>query len=216
MATVAGAAQPFPPGAPQKIPPPLGLPRHSVRATLALFLCGTLWYLTLTGGAIPIILWESVLLVVAFYFGVRSTAPTSAVPVATAGSVVDHAHVPQPLYLPRGAVRFVLLAGFFGIVGWEWFNHGRLPDQIILILQVLTSYVSGYILSSILIWRARRGGGPIRAVTWLRHLIAIGSLAIVATMCGSFVFGPPTWLPNIPENFLAWTVAFYFGSRLAP
>ncbi len=96
MAALAGASPVLPSPAPQKIPPPLGLPRHSVRATLALFLCGTLWYLTLTGEEIPNILWESVLLVVAFYFGVRSTAPTSAVPVATAGSVVDHAHVPQP------------------------------------------------------------------------------------------------------------------------
>jgi len=216
MTTAAGGHLPDVPEAPQKIPPPLGLPRHSVRATLALFLCGTLWYLTLNERPIPDILWESVLLVIAFYFGLRSTAPVSTVPVATGGSAVDRARVPQPLYLPRGSVRFVLLAGFFGLVGWEWFRRGSLPGQIILIMQVLTSYVSGYVFSSILIRRARRGGGPVRAVTWLRHLLAAGSVGIVGAMCASFVFGQPSWMPNIPENFLAWTVAFYFGSRLAP
>src|SRR2546426_610628 len=124
------------PPAPEPLPQPLGLPRHSVRATLALLLCGTLWYLALTERKIPDILWESGLLVVAFYFGVRSTAP--AAPVATAATTADHVGGPQPLYLPRGSIRTVLL------------------------------------------------------------------------------LGTPAWMPNIPENFLAWTVAFYFGSRLSP
>ncbi|HYS70891.1 MAG TPA: hypothetical protein VEM95_00545 [Thermoplasmata archaeon] len=202
------------PPAPEPLPQPLGLPRHSVRATLALLLCGTLWYLALTERKIPDILWESGLLVVAFYFGVRSTAP--AAPVATAATTADHVGGPQPLYLPRGSIRTVLLLGFFGIVAFDWYKGRTLPDTMILILQVLTSYVAGFVLSSILIWRARRGAKPIRLVATLRHLIAIGSLGIVAAMCGTFVLGTPTWMPNIPENFLAWTVAFYFGSRLSP
>src|SRR3972149_3150070 len=67
------------------IPPPLGLPTGSIRAVLALIMCGSIWYLALNGLAIPDILVESVLLVIGFYFGVRQgTAPAMQAAAAAA------------------------------------------------------------------------------------------------------------------------------------
>ena len=200
----------------RQLPQPLGLPRHSVRAILALLLCGSLWYLAIKEQPAPDILWESVLLVVAFYFGVRSTAPIATIPLATAGGAVDHARAPQPLFLPRGSVRTVLLLGFFGIVAFDWFKGRALPETMVLVLQVLTSYITGYVLSSFLIRRAQRGAKPIRGLTIFRHLLAVASLGVVGAVCGSILFGAPSWMPAIPDQVLAWTVAFYFGSRLSP
>lgn len=207
------------PSVPVQIPQPLGLPKGSVRATLALFLSATMWYMVIKGQQPPTILIESVLLVVAFYFGTRSMAPAAGASAAAPGpSPPPAAPGHEPLYLPRGSVRTVLLFGFFSVIVYVWFRGGTaaIPSSMILILQVLTSYLSGFILSTLTIWRARKGEKPIRAVAWLRHGVAAASLAIVAAVCGTIVLGQPAWMPHIPDNFLAWTVAFYFGSRLSP
>ena len=58
-----------------KTAPPLGLPSGSVRAILALLLCGSLWYEVLKGLPPATILVESSLLVVAFYFGLYKATP---------------------------------------------------------------------------------------------------------------------------------------------
>jgi len=79
-------AKPSVPPVQTPLKPPLGLPAGSVRATLAIILSGSLWYVILRGGDPPQILVDSALLVVAFYFGVRSTAPV--VPAARPVSVV--------------------------------------------------------------------------------------------------------------------------------
>ncbi|TLZ73597.1 MAG: hypothetical protein E6K10_00035, partial [Methanobacteriota archaeon] len=88
---------------PTPVRPPLALPVGSVRAILALVLCGSLWYLVLKDFSPLPVLVDSALLVVAFYFGVRSTAPPSAPVVPTS------VPVKQPLHLPRGTIRGILL-----------------------------------------------------------------------------------------------------------
>src|SRR3990172_3157799 len=83
------------PAAPAALRPPLGLPTGSVRAVLALILCATMWYLVYLGEAVPGLLASAVLLVVAFYFGVRSTA--SPLPAVAPGQAPG---VPPPPSLP--------------------------------------------------------------------------------------------------------------------
>lgn len=205
-------ATPAPPTPAAPIPQPLNLPKGSVRATLALLLCGTLWYLILNGRAAPELLVDSVILVVAFYFGVRGTAPIAPVPPPSPGATTAR----QPLYLPRGSVRVILLFGFFAVFVLAWSRGLAMDATMVLILQVLGAYLSGYAISSLALRRARRGQGPIRAVTLLRHLIAAAALLIVVFVCATIVFGSPAWLPALPDQVLAWTVAFYFGSRLNP
>ena len=188
-------------------PQPLGLPRGSVRAGLALILSGTLWYSILTDRPLSPLLVDAVVLVVAFYFGVRSSMPPAPVEPPTSTW--------QPLFLPRGVVRTFLLLGFVAVIGYTWYRTGRVGESLLLIGQVLGSYVSGYAVSAIVSRRLRSGRGPSAALAMVRHAIAAFSLGITGVMCWSLTFGQPA-LPVISQNLLAWTVAFYFGSRLTP
>ena len=113
---------------PTAIPPPLRLPVGSVRAVLALIVCGTLWYATLQGTTAPSILIDSALLVVAFYFGVRSTAPV--VPVQMASVTAKQRKVRQPLFLPHGSVRTVLALGFLGVMGYVAVRDHAIPQTL--------------------------------------------------------------------------------------
>ena len=215
---MATPAVPAPPVAPA-VPPPLGLPPGSVRAILALVMSGTLWYMVLQDRIVPEILVEAVLLVVGFYFGVRQGTAPALQPAATVPSPATTQSpatppVKPPLRLPRGSVRVILLLGFFGTIAYMW-NRGRgLPDAMILILQVLASYILGYMVSALVHRRRLAGLAANRVVVAFRNLNAVAVIGVTSYVCASFAVG---WAPLFPEytsNLLAWTVAYYFGSRL--
>ena len=187
---------------------PLGLPTGSVRAILALVLCGTQWYLILQGRAVPELLASAALLVVAFYFGVRSTAPVTGPAPA--------AKVRQPLFLPRGSVRFVLLGGFLAVIAYVWVLGRAVPQELALIFQVLLSYLIGFAFAALVYRRAQKGLAPSRTASAARSGIAVVALAVTGVVCSSIASGVPAFVPEDAEKFLTWTVAFYFGSRLSP
>ena len=189
-------------------PPPLGLPPGSVRAALALILCGRVWYLVVKERPVPTILAESALFVVAFYFVVRSTTR----PPAAAPSQI----VAQPLHLPRGAVRSILVLGFFGVIAVTWYLGRPVPQVLNFILQVLVSYLIGVAISAVVHRIRREGGAPSRAFVVFRNVNAVASLAVTSVICASILSGLPVSLPISTENFLAGTIAYYFGSRSSP
>lgn len=185
-----------------------------MRAILALALCGTLWYATIRETAIPTVLVDSALLVVAFYFGVRSTAPV--VPAQTSPlAPAKPATVRQPLFLPRGAVRTVLAFGFLAVMGYVAFRDGTIPETLLLVLQVIASYVVGYAFSVAILRRARAGKGLSRGTAVARNLISVAAIGITGGACWAIATGQFGLIPDYLSNGLAWIVAFYFGSRLA-
>ena len=168
-----------------------------------------MWYLIFRGEVAPPILVESALLVVAFYFGVRSSAPI--VPVQE-GAV----KVRQPLYVPRGVVRGILAAGFLGVIGYVFYRDGAIPQALLLVFQVVVSYLVGFAVSTVILRRARAGKGFGRLAAAARNVISVAVIGITAGVCAAIVIGRPELIPSYFENGLAWTIAFYFGSRLAP
>jgi hypothetical protein len=192
----------------QKPPQPLGLPAGSVRAIIALMLCGTLWFQVLRGEVIEDILVGSALLVVGFYFGVRSGMGPPIAPATAEGTR-------QPLFLPRGSIRFVLLLGFFGVIAYMWFRGRGIPEAFLLILEVLASYIIGYIASAIVARRQMAGKKPSRALAIFRNVNAVAAMLLVGYLCGTLIFSWPRFYPEYTKNALAWIVAYYFGSRLA-
>ena len=206
------AASP-PPTAPTPLKPPLGLPAGSVRATLALILSGTLWYMILKDLPPPPILIDSALLVVAFYFGVRSSAPVTTV---TSAPTPGAPKVRQPLFLPRGFVRSILAAGFLGVIAYVAYRDGAMPQALVLILQVIASYAVGYAFSRVLLWRARASKELGRGARAARNAVSVAAIGITAGVSWAIATGRFDLVPDYLQNGLAWTVAFYFGSRLSP
>lgn len=182
-----------------------------MRAILALTMCGTLWYLIFRAETPPVILLESALLVVAFYFGVRSSAPVVPVQEGTAADKVR-----QPLFLPRGAVRGILAGGFLGVIGYVFYRDRAIPEALLLVFQIILSYIVGYAASAAILRRARSGKGFGRGAAAARNFISVTAIAITAGVSGAIAIGRFDLVPDYFQNGLAWTTAFYFGSRLAP
>ena len=95
---------------------PLGLPRGSVRAIIMILLAIATWYLMLTGERVPNYLLNLLIIVVGYYFAIRTTFKG----VGSLGS--EKIEIEQdPLYLPKGFIRVFIILGFLvsGLYLWR-------------------------------------------------------------------------------------------------
>jgi hypothetical protein len=215
----------LPPSSAPELPPrrhALGLPAGSIRALLALGVLGLLWLLALRplqgepGAPYEIKLPTAfmdlqilMVLILANFFAAHGH---------TIRTVNDRR---SPLGLPRGSVRFVLLAGYLGLAVFLYHKqpHFEYPSTsaIVLLLILISGFFLGHVLTGMV--RAVSGGflpfwfQDIEA--WIA-LLSIGSLGVLLMI---LLFINPTLPlegqidPHIVEAVLAALVGFYFGAR---
>jgi hypothetical protein len=206
-------------------PPPrhaLGLPAGSVRAMLALSVLGLLWLLALQPmpgkgqplGQIelPTVFMDLqilMVLILAHFFA------------AHGHSIRTHAEQRSPLGLPRGSVRFLLLAGYLALAVYLYRTQPKFeyPSQSALIL--LLVLISGFFLGHLLTAAVRVMSGGVLPY-WFQDVEAW--VALLAIICMAILFivllfiNPSLSLEqkiDLPfvEAILAALVGFYFGAR---
>jgi hypothetical protein len=210
----------------------LGLPGGSVRAILAVAVCGAIWvWLWLRPAReVPRYLQDLMFIIMGHYFASRARSGGAAVAGASPEEVG-----PPPLFLPRGTIRLLLVAGFLTVTGLLIY-HQRLwltdpavgkprlnPAGVTLLLAI--GFLVGVVLGRVRQWWAnRRKGRPLPRV--VEDVRAVVSLAAAAALL-LIVFG--LWSPEKGsativevkrffanshiEEVLAALVGFYFGSR---
>ncbi|MBL8796451.1 MAG: hypothetical protein JNM56_21305 [Planctomycetia bacterium] len=201
---------------------PLGLPAGSVRALLILMVLGTIITLLLMpkerNVTVPIHLYYLLFLMTGAYFSTRSR-PAGSTPSSEA----------SPLYLPRGTVRIVIIAGFFGVMGfafvrdpWGFLDRPLLSDRdrqatLVLPLVMMGTYLLGIITSSA---AQKFLAGPLGVPAWYQDVTAwVSVLAVFGlgadTILQLVVFPTLASPPQLPPMQLALSsiIAFYFGLR---
>lgn len=206
-------------------PPPrhaLGLPAGSVRALLALSVLGLLWLLALRplpgeGVALGAVQLPTVfmdlqilmVLILAHFFG------------AHGHSIRADAAQRSPLGLPRGSVRFLLLAGYLGLAVYLYRAQPKFeyPSSSALIL--LLVLVSGFFLGHVLTGTVRLMSGGVlpfwfqdfEAWVALLAILCLGVLLIVLMFINPSLSLGQEINPPVLEAILAALVGFYFGAR---
>jgi hypothetical protein len=204
---------------------PLGLPAGSVRALLAFMVFIIIWAMLLmpeeTGKdiRIPLYLYYLMFLILGSYFAARSQAPTPP------GVRVHH-----PLFLPRGSLRFLMIAGFAAAMGWGYYHNPEsfekrlLPavslEDVTLPLVLLSGFFLGVVVGRL---ANTFLADPLTGLpAWFQDILAwislIAVLCLVAEFLIHLVINPhvtPERQVNLPhwEGFLAALVSFYFGIR---
>jgi hypothetical protein len=127
----------------------------------------------------------------------------------------------SPLGLPRGSVRFILLAGYLGLAYYLWHNQLTFdyPLQSNILIQaalLLTAYFVGH-FSTVLV-RGTTGAIPaafqdIQAWVALLAIIVLGILVVIQVMINPGLSLGEQIEPTTVEGILAALVGFYFGAR---
>jgi hypothetical protein len=196
-----------------------GLPPGSVRALLAILIFATTWALLVfrPTGEVPDYLRDLLFIIMGHYFATRRRTDRGDDPG------------PPPLYLPRGSVRLVLVAGSMAVAA-ILYRRGQLtavdknPGVITLLL--VGGFLLGVSLSSVLAWWRERGHQSHRIVEDLRALISLAAGVLLAALVWNRLFPllPSERIDAIfgqwihlgrygPEHILAAVVGFYFGSK---
>jgi DNA-directed RNA polymerase subunit RPC12/RpoP len=178
---------------------PLGLPKGSVRALVALLMTGACAVLVVRGHDVPGSLASLLLTIIAFYFGFRSEAATLSDRVYDPSARREH-----PLYLPAGAIRTLLILACL-CAALSLLYRGRMvtvPVHLELFV-ILAGLIAGRYFSRIV-----RGGGA-----GLAHAKAALAVAMAAGL--AWLFGTETYLSLSPHvvMLLCAAISFYYGSR---
>src|SRR5215469_8333716 len=144
----------------------LGLPSGSIRALLAILIFGTIWALLLVqpGAEVPDYLRDLLFIILGHYFAVRHRASEDPEPG------------PPPLFLPRGSVRFLLIAGS-AAVAVLLFRRGHLipldrnPGVVTLLL--VGGFLLGVAMNAAMSWWRNRGHRTPRVVEDARALLSL-------------------------------------------
>jgi hypothetical protein len=197
----------------------LGLPAGSVRAVLAVLIFGTTWGLLVVrpNQEVPDFIRDLLFIIMGHYFAVRRRS----------GPAEDPG--PPPLYLPRGSVRLLLVAGS-AAVAVLLFQRGRLtalddnPGVVTLLL--IGGFLAGVAINTLATWWNERGHHTPRIVEDLRALISMAAAGLLVILVWNHVvvLFPTDSVDALlssrvhfgrlgVEHVLAAVVGFYFGSR---
>ena len=145
-----------------------------------------------------------------YYFGARAQRPAADQLAAAADR---EANDQDPLYLPRGAIRLLIVVGF-AAVAWKLHATRRLllpdgsPDPI---LVLVATFLAGAILKGVASWVGHHVSVGLREAAG--HLAAAATLLVIAGHCGLEAAGElPAAPPWVTTTFLA-VVGFYLGKR---
>ncbi len=197
----------------------LGLPSGSIRALLAILIFATTWGLLFLRPSreVPDYLRDLLFIIMGHYFASRHRSDQGDEPG------------PPPLYLPRGSVRLILIAGSVA-VALVLYRRGQLttprenPGAVTLLL--VGGFLLGVVLNAASDALRERGHRPPRLAEDLRALISLVAAMILVVLVLNrllLIFPPERVDTHLarwvligrygPEHILAAVVGFYFGSR---
>ena len=177
---------------------PLALPKGSVRAFITIAMGGFAIYFAAVS-SLPAGLLQSFLTIVFYYFGFRKKDK-----YITVGGTKVKADVREPLYLPQGSIRFVILCigvATFALIG---------PVQVVSNPDLLIFYYSfGGLLLGYWIARGILSAMSRENLKIVNDAKAVVAIAAVVYLGLNLFYG----VDFLPEGVEYAVITFYFGSR---
>ena len=181
---------------------PLNLPRGSVRATATLATAGCCWMLVLLNAPVPGYLLSLLLTIIGYYFGFRRKAKSAQSRILDAS-----ARVQEPLNLPGGSIRLVLILGFTACALVLWARREIINPAYLEFFLILAGLVAGYFFARLS--RGAVGSAPGNLINHAKGFLVLAATgALVVLLLG----GMYTDQPRLGLT-LACAISFYFGSR---
>jgi hypothetical protein len=180
---------------------PLGLPKGSIRAIATLVTAGCSWGLLFTGGPVPDYVLDLLLTIIGYYFGFRRKDRQAGGRVSDASPKTS-----EPLGLPGGTIRMMLIAGF-AVSALILYSRGQFGSSAYLeFFLILAALITGYFFARLFAGIARSRTG--RAINHAKGLIVlVATIQLAVLLLAGHAEQPPLGLA------MACIISFYFGSR---
>lgn len=193
---------------------PLWMPPGSIRAILALTIVGIVIYQILTGDGVGLLLSETLSIVLTHYFASRRsvTLPPELLNSPEIRDLLEHES--NPLWLPRGSVRLIMLVAFITTAVILLIKGQLFSPNVVGTIVLIFAYLVGVLIR----WLRNGRSMTPSAVRYpiLVHLMGFFVLFACFIMVllalgssGDANAGLPGWL----EQFLLAFILYYFGSR---
>ncbi len=192
---------------------PLGMPPGSIRAILALTIVGIVIYQIVIGDGVGLLLSETLSIVLTHYFASRRSV---ALPLhlLQLPEIRDWAeHEPNPLWLPRGSIRMIMMVAFVATAIYLLFKGQLFSPNVVGTIALIFAYLGGVLIRWL---RNRENAPPKQQRSLFIHLQALFVLIacvlmvfLTVTNAGDNHVGLPDWL----EKFSLAFILYYFGSR---
>lgn len=190
---------------------PLGLPRGSVRALLALFVVFVTGWLIVKGEDVPLAVSESLFTVLAYYFATRGLVQLSPEERKQLREMRGGLEEDHPLFLPAGVIRGLIILAFGGVsvcLAKQAGLDGLLSQTTLLLV---FAFFAGQLLKLIITALKRRH--PELGVTTFEHIKAAVGVVAGLAFVGLYVSGRHQSVPPQMHRIFLGLIIFYFGSR---
>jgi hypothetical protein len=187
----------------RQIPEPLWIPKGSIRALVALAMAISCWYLILTGQPVPGYLFGLLLTSIGYYFGFRIKLE------AAQSRILDPAaEVKEPLFLPAGCIRGLLIIGFGTCGILLYLQNGFANPAYLEFFIILSGLIVGYGFRKVLF-----RGDPSDLLIALNHLKGLVALVTAGYLMYLFVGGGYATASTARVMVPSCILSFYYGSR---
>jgi DNA-directed RNA polymerase subunit RPC12/RpoP/uncharacterized membrane protein YfcA len=184
------------------LPEPLYLPRGSIRAVSTLIVAITCWILIFKGTDVPNYLLGLLLTVIGYYFGFRKKLKTAQSKIFDAS-----AKKIEPLFLPPGFIRFLLITGFAVSAVVLYVRFGLLKEKYLEFFVILLGLILGYLFAKAT--SKMQNSIVLNLINHLKGLIVLSASVYLAWL---LLTGQRLSCPYIALT-MACLISFYFGSR---
>lgn len=191
--------------------PPLGIPRCSVRALLAVLVVAVVILQLGRGESLPILWKETLLIVLTHYFTARHSVPIPLDAYRRLQAEGVFEKMKQPLYLPRHTIRGLIVVAFVGLAIYLYNERRLFQWETLSTLGTVFSYFLGLLITGAINWVT--GGEKSRPVQWWDDLKAVLSIAVLLVTAGAYFADRPEVIPQTVRESSLGIVLFYFGSR---
>ena len=182
---------------------PLGIPRGSVRAIVTLTISITIWAMFVLDRMNPDYMLNLALIMIGYYFAFRViTSPLKGIP-----DVIE-AGTKQPLYMPKGVIRWVLICGFLLAGGFVVVRGDLIRADLVEFYTILIGMTIGYASRKLVIEKFK-----IETPMWMKNTKSIIVICMALYMQAIFSFALADDVPIFTIRTSIALIGFYFGSR---
>jgi len=190
----------------EKLPEPLFLPRGSIRAGVAVAMAFSSWFLIVLDKPVPAYLFSLLLAIIGYYFAFRAKIKAAQSRIFDAAAERE-----EPLFLPAGVIRALLILGFV-VSGAVLCARGKFTHvENLAFFVILFGLILGHVVARV--FSHARTSSLYLLMNHIKGAVVIGVAGYLSALFVGGGYAEYSGEKSLVTIILCAVVSFYYGSR---